>query len=143
MAVEPATLSVDRSESPLEHVAVSDGFTLRANALQSDMLPPEMLAQYGMEAGADRGVLNLVVLQKGPDGREATVEAEVTAQQKNLIGQSREIEMKGITANNGTSYLGTFESSPQEFFRFTVTAQPVGTDTMLLLEFEERFTELP
>lgn len=140
---EPAVVrapetAVDESGSPSEHVAKAEGYTVRASAIRSDMLPLEMLREHGIQAGADRGVMNVVVLKQGPDGQEVTVAADVTAQQSNLIGQSREIEMRAVTANDGTSFLGTFEYSPQDFFRFTITAQPVGTDKVLSVEFEER-----
>jgi len=127
---------VEGASMPLGHVAVLGDYTIRANVVQSDELPPEMLAQYGIEAGADRGLLNVVILQEGPDGQEVTVAAEVTAQQNNLMGQSRQIEMRAVTTNDATSYIGSFESSPQDFFRFSVTAKPVGSDQAVLIEFE-------
>lgn len=141
-ATPVSTTAVSDSTSTQGHVAVSGGYTLRANAVQSDVLSPDMLAQYGIEGGADRGVLNLVVLEQGPDGEEVTVSADVTARQQNLLGQFEDIEMQPITANDSISYIGTFKSSPQENFRFEVTAQPTSSDTTLVIEFEERFAVL-
>lgn len=143
---EPPEVLVPATEvevgAPQDHVAVSEGYTLRANAIKSSTLPPKMLAQYGIESGADSGVLNLVVMQQGPDGLDVTVAADVTARQSKLTGQFREIEMQAITANDSTSYVGSFSTSPQEYFQFTITARPVGSDVTLLIEFEERFAEL-
>lgn len=133
---------VDKFTTSLEHVAVAEGYTIHANIIRSDKLPPAMMEQYGIEAGSDRGLMNVVVLQEGPDGRDVTVAADVSAQQQNLVGHSREIGMKAVIANGSTSYIGSFESSPQEFFRFTVTARPVGSDKTLLIEFEERVADL-
>lgn len=136
------TTPASDSTSTQGHIAVSDGYTLRANAIQSDALSPDILAKYGIEGGADRGVLNLVILEKGPDGEERTIAGDVMARQKNLLGQFETIGMQAIKANESISYIGTFKSSPQENFRFEIKAQPINSDTKLMIEFEESFKVL-
>jgi len=123
---------------PQVHVAEFGRYTLRANAISSDFLPAGPAERHGIERAADRGVLNLVILESR-EGRQLTVPARVTAIKHNLLGQSEPIEMRAIEENGRVSYLGTFGFAPLRNFRFTITAQPAGSDAPLRIEFEDRF----
>ncbi len=46
--------------------------------------------------------------------------------------------MREIEENGRVSYLGTFDFAPLRNLRFTVAAQPAGSET-LTIEFEDRF----
>lgn len=126
----------DRAGPPM-HVVEIGGYTLRANAISSDTLPPGTAEPHNIERAADRGVLNLVILERR-DGRRFTVPAAVTAQKHNLLGQSEEIVMRAIEENGRVSYLGTFGFAPLSHLRFTITAQPAGS-APIKIEFEDRF----
>uniref|UniRef100_UPI0017FC4AA4 DUF4426 domain-containing protein n=1 Tax=Methylibium sp. TaxID=2067992 RepID=UPI0017FC4AA4 len=124
------------------HVAESGRYTLRANAIRSELLPAVSAERHGIRRAPDRGVLNLVILERR-DGRRATVPARVTAVKQNLLGQSETIEMRRVDANGRVSYLGTFGFAPLRNFTFRITAQPEGSDEPLTIEFEDRFVVRP
>jgi len=123
---------------PSMHVSEFGRYTLRANAISSDVLAASTAKRHGIDQASDRGVLNLVILER-QGKRQVTVRAEVTASKHNLLGQSEEIEMRAIKENGRVSYLGTFGFAPLRNFRFTITALPVGASEPLKIEFEDRF----
>ncbi len=123
---------------PQVHVSEFGRYTLRANAISSDVLPTSTAKRHGIEQASDRGVLNLVILER-EGKRQVTVRAEVTASKDNQLGQHEEIEMRAIEENGRVSYLGTFRFAPLRNFRFTITALPAGASEPLKIEFEDRF----
>jgi hypothetical protein len=133
-------LAVTFGSSALAQVHVVEGgaYTLRANAVHSDELPSSTASQHGIERAADRGVLNVVVLERR-DGRQRPVRAQVHAARFNLLGQEEPIEMRAVEANGRVSYLGSFGFGPLRNMLFRVTATPAGSSDALTVEFEERF----
>ncbi|MGK2957394.1 MAG: DUF4426 domain-containing protein [Acidimicrobiales bacterium] len=131
--------AADAAGQPQVHVAKFGAYTLRANAIQSNVLPASMARQHGIERAADRGVLNLVILERKPGGRDVTMSAEVSVRQENLLGQSETIKMRAIEENGRVSYLGTFGFASRRTFRFAISARPVGSDQALTIKFEDRF----
>ncbi|MBA3595892.1 MAG: DUF4426 domain-containing protein [Methylibium sp.] len=134
--------AVDRNDAagrggPAVQVSEFGRYTLRANAVNSESLAPGTAENHGIERAADRAVLNLVVLER-KDGRQMPVRAEVSATQRNLLGQTEAIEMREIEQNGRVSYLGTFGLAPLRNFSFTITARPVGGGEPMTIEFEDR-----
>lgn len=123
---------------PAVHVQEFGRYTVQANAVGSEVLAEGAAAQHGIERAADRGVLNVVVLERQGE-RRVTVPARVTAVKDNLLGQTEPIDMREIRQNGRVSYLGTFGFAPLRNFRFTLTVQPEGRSEPLTLEFEDRF----
>lgn len=134
--------ALDRNDAPGRagppvHVSEFGRYTLRANAVSSEVLAPGTARKHGIERAADRGVLNLVILER-TDGGQAPVRAEVSATQDNLLGQAEVIEMREVEQNGRVSYLGTFDFSPLRNFSFTITARPIGGGEPMTVEFEDR-----
>ncbi|MBA3625829.1 MAG: DUF4426 domain-containing protein [Methylibium sp.] len=135
--------ALDRNDAPGRagppvHVSEFGPYTVRASAIGSEVLPPGTAERHDIDRAADRGVLNLVILERR-DGRQATVPATVTASKDNLLGQTEEIAMREVRENGRVSYFGTFGFAPLRNFRFTITAQPAGSSETLRIEFEDRF----
>ena len=131
--------AADAAAQPQVHVVKFGAYTLRANAIQCNVLPTSMARQHGIECATDRGVLNLAILERKPDGRDVTVPAEVSVRQENLLGQSEAIKMRAIEENGSVSYLGTFGFASRRNFRFAISARPVASDKALTIKFEARF----
>lgn len=124
---------------PQEHVAEFGAYTLRANAIPSDVLPASTARRHGIERAPDRGVLNVLILERRGDGRQVTVRATVTARKENLLDQGEAVAMRPVAENGRVSYLGTFAFAPLRNFRFSISALPSGADQPLTIEFEDRF----
>lgn len=121
--------------------AVSNGYVLRANAIQSTFLPEAMAEQQGVEPADDKGIVNVVVLEEQENGGQSTVPAEVTVVQEDLAGQRHTLDMHASEEAGYVSYFGTFTYDHHTNFRFHVTAEPEGSNERLTVEFEDAFPE--
>lgn len=139
-AVSGHAADISGRASPAMHVSEFGRYTLHANAISSEFLPATTAKQHGIDQASDRGILNLVILER-QGKRQVTVRAKVTASKVNQLGQREEIEMRAIEANGRVSYLGTFGFAPLHNFRFTITVLPAGAGAgePLKIEFEDRF----
>ncbi|MDQ3445989.1 MAG: DUF4426 domain-containing protein [Pseudomonadota bacterium] len=120
------------------HVAESGVHTMRASVTPSAALATETARAHGIDVAADRGVVNVVVLERG-DAGQRPVPAEVSATRTDLAGRPETIEMREIRANGGISYLGTFTVLTSPTARFRISARPAKAGQPLTVEFEERF----
>lgn len=122
---------------PPVHVSEFGRYTLQANAVSTEALAHSTAREHGIERAADRGVLNLVILESR-DGQQVPVQADVSATQHNLLNQTEAIEMREVQQNGRVSYLGEFGFSPLRNFSFTITARPVGGGEPMTIRFEDR-----
>lgn len=127
-----------KEQKPLGQVMEFEGFTLRANVIRADFLSETMIEQYGIEPQPNLALLNLVILDNQSEQQPATVRAEVTAQQQNLLDHINVIEMRLVEADGYVSYIGTLEAGAQRIFQLTIKAQPADTDQLLEMNFEVR-----
>lgn len=120
------------------HVAERGVYTVRANAIASDWLPAAIANAHGIQRDRERGVLNVVVLERR-DAGQRTIPAQVVVTVRNLLGQEEPITMRTIKENGRVSYLGTFAYSPLRHLRFSITATPAGASQALTVEFDDTF----
>lgn len=132
---------VDQPERPLGHVAEFEGFTIRANVSPTEFLPDAMIRQHDIEAGPDIVQLNVVILEKRPDGQLVAVSAQLSAHYENDAGKVEVIDMRAVKANGLVSYMSTLDTSTQQVFRFFIEALPEGTDQPLKTNFEVKLPE--
>jgi hypothetical protein len=115
-----------------------DGYVVRWNTTTTGFLPREVVRRHDL-VPQGRGVLNVVVLEdEDPQKLPESVQAEVTAQVRNLLGQVRRIEMREVEENGRFSYLGTFDVDDGDQLRFELRVQRQG-ETPLTVAFERRF----
>ena len=119
-----------------EAVSQAGDATIRASAVQTSTLPPQVAAEYGI-ARDDRSVLLLVAVRRGPAGQEAAVPARITATVTDLRGRRQAIAMREMrTKGPGTEvlldYIGTVELSPPDTLRFDLTVALDGGATSTL-----------
>jgi hypothetical protein len=119
-----------------EAVSQAGDATVRASAVQTSTLPPQVAAEYGI-ARDERSVLLLVAVRRGPAGQEAALPARITATVTDLRGRRQAITMREMkTKGPGTEvlldYIGTVEVSPPDTLRFDLTVALEGgaTSTM-------------
>lgn len=120
------------------HVAESDAYTMRASVVPSNQLSSEAAREHGISVSGDRGVINVVVLERKQDA-ERSVPAKVSATRSELSGRVESIEMREMRANGGVSYLGSFDVVVSPTARYRIEALPAGAAQPLSVEFEERF----
>jgi hypothetical protein len=122
------------------HETEKDGYVLRANVANAQMLPPESIEKYKLRSAAL--LINVVVLKQGQPVEDAAVAADVVVESTDLLGVSSQIDMREVKAHTGISYLGTFDFPLNGIeLAFHITARPAGSNTELGLRFRERLPQ--
>lgn len=99
--------------------------TIRATALPTATLAPEVASQYGIVRD-ERTVMLLIGVRRGPEGQEVAVPATITATATNLSGQRHTIALRELRSGDPGSgqalldYVGTVETSLPDTLRFDV-----------------------
>jgi hypothetical protein len=134
---EPAQV---RTAAPAEPTHQDFGdFEVHYNALRTDELTPTVARAYGIERSANRVLLNVSLLRKGPDGRATPVDGTVTATAYNLNGQLKNLEMRRITEGSSIYFIGEVGISGTEILVFDISASPQGGPEKYAVQFKREF----
>ena len=131
--------AVPATAAPAEAISRIGDITIRATALPSATLAPEVARQYGI-ARDERTVMLLIGVRQGPEGQEVALPATITDTVTNLSGQRQPIALRELRSGDPSTssgqalldYVGTVETSLPETLRFDVTIVRQGgaTSTM-------------
>ena len=115
-------------------------FVVHYNALNTNLIPPEVAQAYGIVRSSSRALLNVTVLKKVMDTPGTPVSADVTASGTNLTGQRREIELREIKESGGAVYyVGQFPVHNLETYQFEVMVAVEGEAKPLEVRFKQQF----
>ena len=121
-------------------------YVVHYSAINTDLIPPEVSRQYGIQRSGNRAMLNITVLKKVMDMAGTPVQAKVEAGAVNLTGQRREIPMREIIDRpsedneaGGIYYVGDFVVRNMETYQFKVTIEVDGREEPIELEFRQEF----
>jgi len=129
-----------RTAAPAEptHQVFGD-FEVHYNAVRTDELTPAVARAYGIERSANRVLLNVSLLRKGPDGRAMPVDGTVTATAYNLNGQLKDLEMRRITEGSSVYFIGEVGISGTEILVFDISASPQDQAEKYSVQFKREF----
>jgi hypothetical protein len=102
-----------------ETVSRIGDITIRATALQTSTLAPEVASQYGITRD-DRTVMLLVGVRQGSDAQETALPAKITATVTNLSGQRQSVMLRELRSGDLLDYVGTVETSLPDTLRFDI-----------------------
>lgn len=102
-----------------ETVSRIGDITIRATALQTSTLAPEVASQYGI-ARDDRTIMLLVGVRQGSDAQETALPAHITATVTNLSGQRQAVALRELRSGDLLDYVGTVETSLPDTLRFDI-----------------------
>lgn len=115
-------------------------YVVHYNALNTNLLPPQVAKGYGITRSPSRALLNITVLRKVMDLPGTPVAAKVTASATNLTGQLREIDIREIDDSEGAIYyIGEFPVHNLETYRFEVSVAIEGETEPLMVRFKQQF----
>lgn len=116
-------------------------YVVHYNALNTNLLPPQMTQIYGIQRSPNRAMLIITALKKEENNPLGTpVHAEVTASALNLSGQRRNIEMREISDLSGAVYyIGVLTVYNLESFKFTVNVKIEGLEELAVVQFSRQF----
>jgi len=115
-------------------------YVVHYNALNTNLIPPQVAQAYGIARSANRALLNVTVLKKVMDTPGSPTSAKVTASGTNLTGQRREIELREIKEPGGAVYyVGEFPVHNLETYLFDVLVGVEGEAQPLEVRFKQQF----
>jgi hypothetical protein len=115
-------------------------YVVHYNALNTNLIPPQVAQGYGITRSPSRALLNVTVMKKVMDTPGTPVPATVTATGTNLTGQLREIGIREIRDPEGAIYyIGEFPVHHLETYRFEVAVAVEGENEPLMVVFRQQF----
>ena len=115
-------------------------YVVHYNALNTNLIPPQVAQSYSIKRSASRALLNVAVLKKVMDTPGTPVAASISANGTNLTGQIREIEIRKIEDTEGAIYyIGEFPVHNLETYRFNIQVAIEGEEEPLVVKFKQQF----
>ena len=121
---------------------INEGYDIHYNALNTTFLAPKVAEKYGIQRSKNRAMLMVSVRKGSGLGKylqTQAVEAEVTVQASNLVGQPKTIKMKLIRDGDAIYYIGTFPITDKEIFKFTIQVEPENQGSVHEIKFYQQF----
>ena len=118
-------------DAPLNAETRSGDVAVHAEVVRTAHLNPAMAQRYGI-ARSDDGTMLIVSVRKGPEGRETSPPATVTARYTDLQGQSHNVALHAADTGNLVDQIGTFDIAAPDTLRFDVVVVPEGAAPMHL-----------
>ncbi|MBK81382.1 MAG: hypothetical protein CMQ43_10805 [Gammaproteobacteria bacterium] len=115
-----------------EAVREFDGLTAYCSTVNTAELSPESLSRYGVEPGADRGLLTCQVRPARAGAGPATLAADVEAQVHGLGEPPRAVAMRETESDGYISYIGTYAANSRYPLEFTVTIDVADAGSVAL-----------
>ena len=117
---------------------VQGEYELHYNAVRSDQLSADIARNYGVTRSKNRVLLNISVLHKTDAGK--AVDADVTANSRNLAGQGQGISLRRIGEGNAIYYLGEVVFSGTQTLIFDIAATPAGSTIPIKASLTREFS---
>ncbi len=115
-------------------------YVVHYNALNTNLLPPQVAKAYGIQRSSNRALLNVTVLKKVMGSPGTPVSAAITATGTNLTGQIRDIQIRKIEESEGAIYyLGELPVHNLETYRFDIVINIEDEDEPLQVKFRQQF----
>ena len=115
-------------------------YVVHYNALNTNLIPPQVAQGYGIKRSSSRALLNVTVLRKVMNTPGTPVKAQVKAAGTNLTGQRRDIEIREISdQDEAVYYIGEFPVHNMESYQFTIEVTVDGESDPLMVKFRQQF----
>ena len=115
-------------------------YVVHYNALNTNLIPPQVAQGYGIKRSSSRALLNVAVLKKVMDTPGTPVGAKVTARGVNLTGQMRELQIRELKdSENAIYYVAEFPVHNLESYRFEINVAIEGEAEPLIVRFAQQF----
>ncbi|MGB2941519.1 MAG: DUF4426 domain-containing protein [Candidatus Macondimonas sp.] len=120
-----------------------ENYIFHYNALRTDVLPAESTQKVGIPRSRNRGMINLALREKRPDGSTVAVPAQITVSAVNLNNQYRELSLREVREQDAIYYISDFAINNEETLRFQVNVLPEGAKKPFKVQFEKQFFTAP
>lgn len=117
-----------------ENVSKFGDYVIHHTALPTDILLPEVARAYKIKRSKNRGMLNIVVQNKGKG-----TTAKVTGTGVNLNSQLKNLKFREINEGDVTYYISSFRVTNKETISFKIKVQPTGSTKSHTVKFKKEF----
>lgn len=115
-------------------------YVVHYNALNTNLIPPQVAKGYGIQRSSSRALLNITVLKKVMDTPGTPVRAKIEAYGTNLTGQRRDIEIREVDdQGDALYYIGEFPVHNLETYNFSIKVSVEGEEDPLMVKFRQQF----
>jgi hypothetical protein len=114
-------------------------YVVHYNAMNTEMLAPDVARQYGIKRSKNRGLFTISVQKKVLGTTGKPVEARITGYATNLTAQTKPLKARKIVDGNAIYYIGEFRITHRETLDFHFTITPAGEDKSFELKFRKQF----
>ncbi|KGK42376.1 hypothetical protein LH51_07560 [Nitrincola sp. A-D6] len=135
-----ALLSLTLSSSlQAEQMFSDEHYEIHYNAFNSTLIPAEVAASYNLTRSGSRGLINIAVLEKQPDGSTRPVSAQVSGEVRNLIQQTQPVEFQEITETDAIYSIGSFQFTNEDLLTIQLAVQPDAERPPYQIELQQTF----
>jgi hypothetical protein len=115
-------------------------YVVHYNALNTNLIPPQVAKGYGIQRSSSRALLNITVLKKVMNTPGTPVHAKIEAYGTNLTGQRRDIEIREVDdQGEAVYYIGELPVHNLETYNFSIKVRVDGEAEPLLVKFRQQF----
>jgi hypothetical protein len=114
-------------------------YVLYFNALNTDMLSPEIAREYGIVRSKSRALLNVSIHRKQDGGPTQAVTGAVSASAINLNGQLKTMTLREIREDTAIYYIGELAITDGEVLIYTIDATPSNDPSRFTVRFKKQF----
>ena len=120
---------------------VRDGaYVVHYAAFNSTDLSAEIAQRYGIRRAAGRGLLIINAQREDANTRKSSaVTATAQGNVRTLLGDTRPLTVRRVSADGSEDLLAEFSYTPLEFLRFELQVQPQGAPRPLTINFQQQF----
>lgn len=108
-------------------------------ALTSTFLDPDVAKQYGIVRSRARGLVNISVIRRFPDGTTKAVGSVVEGLITNSIRQQIHMGFQQVVEGEAIYYISQLQYREGEVLTFDITAYPEGQVKPLKMRFAQSF----
>jgi len=135
-----AALLLPALPAPAQAESVRSGeYTLYYSAMPSTMISPEVARAAGITRSSSRALLNLAVRRDSADGLGEPVEADLTANVRNPVGQFQAPRLRQVREADAIYYLGEVRFSDGDTLDFEIEASIEGEPRPIRVRFSQQF----
>ena len=114
-------------------------YVIHYNAQATEMLPPEVARDYGIQRSANRAMITVSVIRKREGTIGDTVAADVTVSASNLTGQLKSVDTREIRESQAIYYIGEVGVANRETLIFDISVKPEGETAPFTVRFRQQF----
>lgn len=116
-----------------------NGYTIHHNAINTDILSPEIARHYGIIRSRTRALLNVSIIKDEEGTTGQPVAADVRAYSTNIYGQHRNLHLREVREGDAIYYIGDFLVRNQDQLNFHIDVRPEGIKQFYPASFSQQF----